>query len=206
MTADASTPKTAIVAGNAENRFSLGLCAAALLLASVLVTPAAGAAPAACSPAKDVFANFLAKDPLTPVPDIAILEKSGNETSLQAYQGRGVVLNFWATWCAPCVREMPQLNRLSAFVKDNRIDVLTLSEDREGLEAAPKFYKTHNLNDLPVLADPNGKLMRAFAVTGLPTTIFIDSGGMELGRVIGPAEWDSPDIVDFVRSCLAPPA
>ena len=124
--------------------------------------------------------------------------------TLNDYRGRGIVLNFWATWCAPCVIEMPQLDRLAALVKGNGVDVLTISVDRKGLVLAPKFYKENKLMDLPVLVDDKSKLSRAFKVKGLPTTILIGADGVEIGRVLGITEWDSTEVVDFVRTHLAP--
>jgi len=204
MIADASTPNTPFSARNALGRlfFAIGL----LVLGMTHVAPAhsAEATSAQCTVPKGHFGHYQSADNETEVPNIPFQLATGSETTLDAYKGRGLVVNFWATWCAPCVREMPQLDRLSAFVRENGIDVLTISEDREGLIAAPKFYKAHDLRDLPVLADPRGKLMRAFKAQGLPLTILINALGHEVGRVIGPAEWDSPEIVEFVRSCLSP--
>jgi thiol-disulfide isomerase/thioredoxin len=98
---------------------------------------------------------------------------------------------------------MPQLNRLSAFVRENQIEVLTISEDRNGLKSVPKFYKSYNLYDLPVLVDKKGKLMRSFAAKGLPLTVLVNQHGQEVGRVVGPAEWDTVEIVGYVRHCLS---
>ncbi|MEZ7846540.1 MAG: TlpA disulfide reductase family protein [Rhodospirillales bacterium] len=176
-----------------------------LTLASLIALPAqtAQAQSSSCMPQKGLFGNYQSdRNKKTPT-DIPFLQASGEETTLADYAGKGLIVNFWATWCAPCVREMPQLNRLSAFVRNNNIEVLTISEDLKGLTSAPKFYKTHNLNDLPVLVDKKGKLMRAFAAPGLPLTVLINQHGQEVGRVVGLAEWDSVEIVDFVRNCLS---
>lgn len=204
MIADASTPNTPFSARKALGAIIFAI--ALLVLGSAIVTPAqsADATTTSCTPPAGHFGNYQSADQATPIPAVPFQTATGAETTLGAYAGRGIVLNFWATWCAPCVREMPQLDRLSAFVRDNGIDVLTISEDRKGLIAAPKFYKAHNLRDLPVLADKRGKLMRAFKAPGLPLTVLINAAGHEVGRVVGPAEWDSPEIVEFVRSCLSP--
>ncbi|NQW01375.1 MAG: TlpA family protein disulfide reductase [Rhodospirillales bacterium] len=204
MTAEASTPNTRIAVRTASGRYNIRVFVAAFMSCFFVFAPSLRAAPDQCTPQNGLFGNFQATRPAQLVPDVTFLQETGAETTLAAHKGKGVVLNFWATWCAPCVREMPQLDRLNAFVRENRIDVLTISEDRKALVAAPKFYKTHNLNDLPVLADPQGRLMRAFSAPGLPLTVFINSAGFEIGRVIGPAEWDSPEIVSFVRQCLSP--
>jgi thiol-disulfide isomerase/thioredoxin len=154
--------------------------------------------------AKDVFTNFDRARTTDDVPSVQFLAGDGSKRSLNDYRGKGIVLNFWATWCAPCVREMPQLDRLSALVKGNGIEVLTISEDRKGQELAPKFYKQNGLNDLPVLVDVKSGLSRALKVKGLPTTVLIDSHGKEIGRILGIAEWDSSEIVGFVREHMSP--
>ncbi len=203
MIADASTPNTSFSVRKSGQRRHKAYCL--ILWLSVLMMPIHGARAesARCMAPEGHFGNYQAAKSATSVPDIAFITATGQETTLQAYKGRGIVLNFWATWCAPCVREMPQLDRLSAFVKGNAIDVLTISEDRKALVVAPKFYKTHNLRDLPVLADPKGRLMRAFKAPGLPLTVLISPQGYEIGRVLGPAEWDSQELVGFIRSCLS---
>lgn len=204
MKAHRSTQKTGSTAR--KNAAPLRHCIASAAILSFLLMPSfpAGAELPQCIPQKDLFGNYQAAEKETPLPDIPFLTETGEETTLGAYNGKGLVINFWATWCAPCVREMPQLDRLSAFVRENGIDVLTISEDRTGLKAASKFYATHKLNDLPILADPKGKLMRAVGAPGLPLTMLIDAKGREIGRIVGPAEWDSVEIVEFVRDCLAP--
>jgi len=148
--------------------------------------------------------NFKATIPPKPVPKVAFLDGTGQNRSLKDYQGRGVVLNFWATWCGPCVREMPQLDRLNALIRGHGIDVLTLSEDRDGASLVQKFFQINELKTLPPLRDPQGRVMRRLSVRGLPTTILIDSHGREVGRVVGPVEWDKPDVVAFIRRLLSP--
>ena len=156
-----------------------------------------------CLPQKGLFENYQStKNKLTAL-NIPFLNASGEEITLTDYAGKGIILNFWATWCAPCVREMPQLNRLNAFVRDNQIEVLTISEDLNGTKSVPIFYKSHNLYDLPVLVDQKGNLMRSFKAKGLPTTILINQHGQEVGRVVGPAEWDTEEIVNYLRQCLS---
>ena len=158
----------------------------------------------ACQLSGDVFRNYQPAKSINSVPDTQFLAGDGSKVTLQDYNGKGIVLNFWATWCAPCVREMPQLDRLAALVKGNNIEVLTVSEDRKGMELAPKFYEKNKLRDLPVLVDEKSGLLRAFKIKGLPSTVLINAEGQEIGRVLGIAEWDSTETVDFVRKCLSP--
>ena len=139
-----------------------------------------------------------------PVPTVTFVDGNGINRSLADYRGRGVVMNFWATWCGPCVREMPQLDRLNALIRKDNIDVLTVSEDRNGRALIEKFFQINGLKNLPQLRDPRGQLMRRLAVRGLPTTILINARGFEVGRVVGPVEWDKPQVVAFLRRLLSP--
>jgi thiol-disulfide isomerase/thioredoxin len=156
-----------------------------------------------CMPQKGLFENYQRTENKATAINLPIFGASGEKIKLADYAGKGLILNFWATWCAPCVKEMPQLNRLSAFVRENQIEVLTISEDLNGLKSVPKFYKSYNLFDLPVLVDRKAKLMRSFSADGLPLTVLINKSGQEVGRVVGAAEWDTIEIVDFVRQCLS---
>jgi len=158
----------------------------------------------ACPSGEQALGNFQPATTNKTVPEAPFLADDGSRHTLRDYRGKGIVLNFWATWCAPCVREMPQLDRLSALVRDNGIEVLTVSEDRKGMVLAPKFYKKNKLRDLPVLVDEKSGLLKAFKAKGLPTTVLINAQGHEIGRVLGTVEWDSIEAVEFVRKCLSP--
>jgi len=150
--------------------------------------------------------NLVIHDQPTPVSDLPFFAAGGKEISLKDYRGRGVLLNFWATWCPPCVREMPQLDNLKALIKNQGIDVLTVSIDREGEKIIREFYDINNLTNLDVLHDRKGKLLRASKIIGLPGTLLISPEGMEIGRVLGAAEWDEPTIVNYLLKCLSPKA
>ena len=204
MRADASTPKALFFKRKVLMSLRFGVAALSLAALISLASLSAQAEQGKCIPQKDLFGNYETTESPNSVGDIPFLDAAGNKTSLNAYKGKGIVLNFWATWCAPCVREMPQLDRLSAFVRENNIEVLAISEDLNGLKSAPEFYKVNNLHDLAIFADIKGRLMRGFAAPGLPLTVLIDSNGKQVGRVVGPAEWDSVETVEFVRQCLKP--
>ncbi len=124
--------------------------------------------------------------------------------TISDFKGQGVVLNFWATWCVPCVKEMPALVRLKALLGKDNITVLALSQDRGGAKKVIPFFKKLGIEGLDVLIDKGGKVARKSGVSGLPATILVDAKGFERGRVVGIAQWDSPDVVDFVRRCIGP--
>ena len=155
-----------------------------------------------CQPENGLFGNFEAKRPRVEAPDESFADGEGRERRIRDFQGKGVVLNFWATWCAPCVKEMPALDRLSAMTGSNAIHVAALSSDREGAAVVKAFYQKNGIKNLAVLVDPKSKLVMKSGAKGLPTTLLIDPAGREVGRVVGPAEWDSGPVAAFLRGCL----
>jgi thiol-disulfide isomerase/thioredoxin len=125
----------------------------------------------------------------------------GMPVSLADFRGRVILLNFWATWCAPCVAEMPSLDRLEAMLGGKDFTVIALSEDLSPTAIGP-FFSEHGLTRLRRYHDPAGALARAFSLRGLPTTVLIDREGRVLGRFEGPAEWDSPEAVALIRHAI----
>lgn len=135
----------------------------------------------------------------TELPEFEFQTADGTVRTIKDYAGRGVVLNFWATWCAPCVREMPALAKLAGLV-GAEVAVLPLSSDRGGAAAVAKYFAEKEIKGLPVLLDPRGAAARAFGARGIPTTILIDAHGRERGRYEGAAEWASPEAVAAVKA------
>jgi len=137
--------------------------------------------------------NFTLLDPPVPAPLEAFTDLAGNPVRLADFKGRVVLLNFWATWCAPCVREMPSLDRLQAVLGDRGLRVAAVSIDRGGIKVIRPFVKRLGLARLGLYHDPKGTLFRAFGVTGLPASFLIDRQGGIHGAYAGPAEWDGPE-------------
>lgn len=138
-----------------------------------------------------------------PLPELRFLDMEGNETGLAAYIGKVVVLNLWATWCAPCREEMPSLDRLQAAFKDQPVAVLALSVDRAGPERVKAFLDEIAVEHLRIYRDPKMTTTRALKLPGLPATILVDKAGREAGRVLGIATWDGPEAIEAVRQLLA---
>ncbi len=176
------------------------------LLIVAIFSPHASAEVEACGTAPASMGAFDTGNAGAAASAEPFFEDGERERRLSDHRGRGVVLNFWATWCAPCVEEMPALDRLSALLADGGIDVLALSEDFQGVKAVKPFYAKHGIETLAVLIDKRGQLVRSLGTRGLPTTVLYDAEGREVGRVVGPAEWDAPETVAFLRACLSPRA
>jgi thiol-disulfide isomerase/thioredoxin len=146
--------------------------------------------------------TFVLKQPPAPLPDIRFVNGKGEEVSLKSFVGKVVLLNLWATWCAPCREEMPALERLQQQLGSDTFQVVALAVDKAGLDGARKFLKDNNIAGLELFADPTARIGTELKVIGMPTTILIDAEGRELGRLIGPAAWDSPEAKRLIEAFL----
>ena len=136
------------------------------------------------------------------LPQIKYLDESGNETDLAALEGRVVVLNLWATWCAPCRTEMPSLDRLQAKYPKEEVVVLALAVDRGSKEKVDQFMEEVGATTLVVGHDQTARAARLLNAPGLPATLVIDRAGREVGRLLGIAEWDGPEATALVDELL----
>jgi thiol-disulfide isomerase/thioredoxin len=146
--------------------------------------------------------EFIPVSPPQLAPPFSFDDLGGNAASLTDFAGRLVVLNLWATWCAPCLREMPSLDRMQARLGEDVV-VLAISEDRSGSKVVEPFIDKLGLKSVKFYLDPKSGAERAFKVQGLPTSFVIGRDGKILGRVEGAAEWDSPKLLDILKSFLA---
>ena len=136
-----------------------------------------------------------------PAPEISLADSSGQTIELSDLRGKPVIVNLWATWCEPCLREMPSLERVQSRFGE-RIAVLAVSEDRGGGKTVDPFIAKLGLKSVKIYIDPKSEAGHAFAVRGLPTSLLIDRNGMVIGRVEGAAEWDSPKILGVLQPLL----
>ena len=135
----------------------------------------------------------------TPRPlDIAFTDADGRERALSEFRGRVVLVNLWATWCAPCLREMPALDRLQGRLGGPDFMVVALSQDRGGMAAVAPFWAEAGLENLTLLIDKDLAAGRKIKARGLPTTLLVDREGREIARLEGPAEWDAPEVVAYL--------
>lgn len=148
------------------------------------------------------MAAFVTKKPPEPLPDITFEDASGKEVHLSSFKGKTILLNLWATWCAPCRAEMPALNALQKDLGGDKFEVVALSLDRGGYQASRKFLDDLKASDVRLYADPTAKQGMALKLIGMPTTILINKDGMEVGRIAGEAKWDSPDAKKLIENAI----
>ena len=161
--------------------------------------------PVEAPPSPGAGIDFAPLDEPRALPELRFADGDGRALSIADFRGRLVLLNIWATWCAPCLREMPTLDRLQAELGGTDFEVVALSIDRQGVPAVKTFYEELGLEALGVFVDRSTKVTRDLSVIGIPTTLLVDRQGREIGRVVGPAEWDSPEAVTLVRRNLERP-
>ncbi|MGH6739307.1 MAG: TlpA family protein disulfide reductase [Bradyrhizobium sp.] len=142
----------------------------------------------------------------TPLPEVRFQDGAGSGLSLTDFQGKFIVLNVWATWCAPCREEMPALDRLQQALGGPGFEVVALSIDQQGSQVVRRFFNEVGVKTLKVYVDPSVRAGFKLATVGLPTTLIVDRQGREIGRHVGPAKWDAPEMVEGLRSMLGAPA
>ena len=137
------------------------------------------------------------------VPEAVLLDADDAEHSLAEYRGKWVVLNFWATWCAPCRLEMPSLERLQTAMGGETLAVVPVAAGRNPVEAINRFYADAGIVSLPVLRDPTQQFTRGMGIVGLPMTVILNPDGAEVARLIGDAEWDSASAMAILAALIA---
>ena len=137
------------------------------------------------------------------MPDLAFTGADGASRRLSEWRGKAVLLNLWATWCAPCKAEMPSLDRLQAKLGGDKFAVLAISMDRTGLEKPQSFFASNGISHLAVYNDPQAEATAVLRASGLPLSVILDGQGREIARLIGPADWDSPDMTAKVEEFIS---
>jgi thiol-disulfide isomerase/thioredoxin len=154
---------------------------------------------------RKALAARLAESGPKPLPEFSFTDADGKPHTVADFAGKGLLINLWATWCPPCVAEMPALDRAQAALAAERVVILPLSSDRGGRALVEPFYREKGIRQLGLWLDPRGAASRALGARGLPTTVLVDREGRERARVEGDQPWDSPGMLDEIRRLVGPP-
>ncbi|WP_169543487.1 TlpA disulfide reductase family protein [Sneathiella aquimaris] len=150
--------------------------------------------------------NFIISSKNPEIKDFSFIDGDGKTHQLSDYRGKTLLLNFWATWCAPCRKEMPAIDRLQGEMGSDDFTVLAIGQDLQGIEKVKKFLKALNIKHLGAYNDKTVTSGRSTGVFGLPATLILDKNGREFGRLIGPAEWDSEEAKNLIRYVMENPS
>ncbi|MBS0243494.1 MAG: TlpA family protein disulfide reductase [Proteobacteria bacterium] len=149
------------------------------------------------------MAAFVFKKAPEAIPEFPFLDKDGKQRLLKEWQGKVVLLNLWATWCAPCRKEMPSLDRLEGELGSDKFQVVAISADKSGIEGAKKFLDQIKVEKLQAFSDPTVRIHSGLKAVGMPATVLLDKQGREIGRLVGPAEWDSAEAKTLIKAVIA---
>lgn len=141
-----------------------------------------------------------------PLSQVRFENAQGKSMTLADFKGKVVLLNIWATWCPPCVREMPTLDKLEKRLGGQDFAVVPLSVDKGGVFTVKSFYDDNFINHLPIYVDPTTQVLDTLNILGTPTTILIDKQGKEVARTMGPEDWDQPAVIAQIKRYIAAPA
>src|SRR4029079_979241 len=171
------------------------------------VGPAGGAASGPFAGLnKGAMAAFLARPKPLDLGEVSFVDGEGAAKSLSDWRGKVVLLNIWATWCVPCRDEMPMLNKLEAELGGKDFQVVAVNIDRGGADKPKSFLAETGATHLSLYTDPSGKLFSKLKAVGMPTTLLLDREGHEIGRLVGPANWDSPEALGLIKAAIGAPA
>lgn len=199
---------TAAIAGFAAVYVTLGrpdnaLRPATTTAAAPPASPqAAPAGPGSNPLSQGHVAAFVFRKAPEALPEVKFQDGSGKERTLADWRGKVVLLNLWATWCLPCRKEMPSLDRLQKEMGSDKFEVVAISVDRKGAEASKKFLDETQVERLALYVDATARMSSDLRVIGLPATLLLDTQGREIGRLLGGAEWDSEDAKRLIRSAM----
>jgi thiol-disulfide isomerase/thioredoxin len=164
--------------------------------------PAAPSGPGSNALSQGQMTAFVFRAAPVDLPEVKFEDAAGRERTLAEWKGKVVLLNLWATWCLPCRKEMPALDRLQQELGSEAFEVVALSVDRAGLGGARKFLDEAKVGKLALYADPTARMANTLRAAGLPATLLIDREGREIGRLLGPAQWDGEDARRLIRWAL----
>lgn len=138
----------------------------------------------------------------SPAPDVSVVSlANGNTLNLSELKGKVVLLNFWATWCPPCRKEIPSMMKLNSLMAGKPFQMVAISIDEGGKPAIESFFKESGFS-LPAYIDGSGASAKSYGITGVPESFIIDKNGVLVKKVIGGFAWDSPEAVSFLEGLM----
>ena len=146
--------------------------------------------------------GFTVHDMPRDMPEVRFVTEDGTRKTLDAFHGKVILLNIWATWCPPCVKEMPTLDALQADLGGSKFEVVALSIDTGGVPVVRQFFDRVGIKHLTTYVDQTSLAFTNLGILGLPTTMIVDANGRELARLIGPATWNEPDMEAFLKGFM----
>lgn len=149
------------------------------------------------------LADFELAEAVNPAPKTAFYNENGDKLTLADFKGRVVLVNLWATWCPPCLKEMPTLDALQGELGGDDFEVLAISVDMGGAEKSKSYLDRWGITHLNLYVEPSFKINREVEAFGLPATMLFDRAGNMVGRMAGPAEWDAKEVRALVRHVMA---
>ena len=174
----------------------------AVLLVAFVAISSIARAETGKPPLSGSVAKVELKDPRAAIPTFAFKNLDGSDASYDAFKGKVVLINFWATWCVPCVKEMPSLNKLATTIGKDKFAVVALSLDGPTRAKVAPFIRDKELGALDVYLDDKRSAYGKLDILVLPTSILVDKQGREVGRLSGDAEWDTPDAIALIRHLI----
>lgn len=131
-------------------------------------------------------------------PDFALKDLSGKTVRLSDFRGKLVLVNFWATWCPPCRGEIPSMAAMNKIMASSPFQLLTISIDEGGKSPVESLYSSMGVA-LPTLLDPSKSVGKLYGITGVPETFIVSKDGLVIKKIIGPLQWDSPDVIQTLK-------
>ena len=170
--------------------------------AATFISAATARAEISSALIKGSMKRFKLTTPPKPVPDLEFLDANNQPISLSELNGQARLINLWATWCAPCVKEMPSLDRLQAEMPRDRFLVIPISLDGPSKPKVAPFYADKKLANLGIYFDKGKKVLGALDISVLPTSVLVDAEGREIGRMEGDADWDKPEALALMKAAI----
>ena len=146
--------------------------------------------------------GFAVHDTPQDMPEVRFVTEDGTRETLDVFHGKVILLNIWATWCPPCVKEMPTLDALQSDLGSAKFEVVTLSIDTGGVPVVRQFFNKVGIKHLTMYVDQTMLSYTNLRIIGLPTTMIVDADGKELARIVGPATWNDPDMEAYLKTYI----